>query len=79
MGIYSTLNITREDVIVRIQNLLDKASNQELEEALFALTCNHTYDNYVIMTEEEIIKFDEEKERNYKEMLKLSKKIYDLT
>lgn len=56
MGVYSTVTITRKKAIECIIALIEEtASNEEIGNALFALTKNHTYDNYwVVDTEEEL-------------------------
>ena len=48
MGVYSTVTLTREQVLGLIDDLLDDATNDELCDALFALTQDHTLDNYTI-------------------------------
>lgn len=49
MGPYSTVDITRDEVIRRIQDALGSATNEELGDALFALTCDHVLDNYCVV------------------------------
>lgn len=52
MGAYSTRDITRDEAISRIVDLIYGASNDELANALFSLTCNYTLDNYCVTGEE---------------------------
>lgn len=51
MGAYSTVTISREYAIEKIMALLYDASNDEVSSALFALTENHTLDNYCVVDE----------------------------
>lgn len=53
MGAYSTVDITRDQAIDYIGRLLDQATNEELSNALFALTENKCLDNYNIVDENE--------------------------
>lgn len=54
MGIYSTVTISRSDAIERIQQALESATNEELANALFALTCDHTASNYTVRYDPEL-------------------------
>jgi len=55
MGVYSTLTISRKDALREIQSRLLDASNKEIGECLFELTCNHTFNNYwVVDTNDEV-------------------------
>ena len=49
MGAYSTVTITREEALLRIDEMLYSATNDELSEALFALTQEHVADNYTVI------------------------------
>ncbi len=53
MGVYSTVDITRQDAVNRIIELVEKATNAELSQALFALTENHVLDNYRVVDRED--------------------------
>ena len=52
MGAYSTVTITRDEAISRIADALSQATNEELSQALFALTQDHVLDNYTVVGEE---------------------------
>jgi hypothetical protein len=52
MGAYSTVTITRDEAIGRIADALSQATNDELSQALFALTQDHVLDNYMVVGEE---------------------------
>ena len=52
MGAYSTVTITRERAIREIIDRVYEASNEELSNALFALTENHVLDNYTVVGDE---------------------------
>jgi uncharacterized protein YrzB (UPF0473 family) len=54
MGAYSTLTISRETAIERILSLIDEASNEELADALFALTASKTGYNYCVEEKEDL-------------------------
>lgn len=49
MGAYSTVIITREDAIKKILDALDDSTNEEIADALFALTQNHSLNNYIVV------------------------------
>ena len=51
MGAYSTVLITRQRAISHIIELLDEATDEEIGDALFALTQNHRMDNYGVVAE----------------------------
>ena len=53
MGVYSTVTINRSFAIGRIVSLLNDATNEELSQALFALTCDHQLDNYTVLSDSE--------------------------
>jgi hypothetical protein len=52
MGAYSTVELTKEEVLSLIYDRLEDATNEELCDALFALTQNRVLDNYRIVEEE---------------------------
>lgn len=54
MGAYSTVSISRERAISEIIDKLDEATDEEISAALFALTSDHTLDNYDVFSKEEI-------------------------
>ena len=49
MGAYSTITIDRQTAIQKILDALDEATNEEISEALFALTSDHCLDNYCVV------------------------------
>lgn len=49
MGAYSTVTISRAEAIRQILERIDKATNEELAAALFALTQDHVLDNYCVV------------------------------
>lgn len=50
MGIYSTIDITRRDAISKIKEGLDKATDDEVAEILFALYKKKKLYNYNIVS-----------------------------
>lgn len=50
MSAYSTITITCEEAITKILELVDQATNEELSQALFALTADHVCDNYSVIS-----------------------------
>jgi len=50
MGIYSTIDITREDAISLIMKGIEESSDDELADALFDLYGNKTLNNYFIVS-----------------------------
>lgn len=48
MGAYSTIELTRESATAMILELIDDATDEEVADALFALTQNRRLDNYRI-------------------------------
>lgn len=51
MGVYSTVNLTRQEAISYILASLDDASDDEVAAALFALVGERTINNYSVTTE----------------------------
>ena len=49
MGAYSTRYITKREALAGIMERLLDATNEELSETLFALTCDHVLDNYIVV------------------------------
>lgn len=65
MGVYSTRTINRSYVIEKIISLLQQATNDELSNALFQLTCDHCLDNYDVLNDDEYEEYRKQNPQQY--------------